>query len=447
MTMRARSSSRFLGPLTIAALVVALAVLWLVERPASERQLGAYLGQLVGAESILLMSVAIVLISTLPWVEVWFDGIDRAAIWHRRVAITGLLLLIPHILLSSGGRGPWWSGPAGVVATVGLVALVFWAVLPRWRTILPAPARRLVSAAHDWPPARVLARLLNNYEHWRALHRTTGIFVALAFAHALTDATPFGASPLLRWTFVAIGGVGLAFYAYRELLARRGAGLRDYQVRDVRPVGPGLTELVLAPLGRPLTFVPGQFATLHLEAKDGWHRHPFTIASAPTENTLRFTVKALGDFTTNIATLVRPGMPAVISGPRGRFTHEKGTARQVWIAGGVGITPFLSWLRSFDEQPPHAQVEFYYSVSDEAPYADEIVQIAERHANLSFHLVRTSTKGHLTAGQALAPFGGAGPDMSVFMCGPETMLKTLQVGLRQAGLPSRRIHREHFDWR
>ncbi len=445
--MRARSSSRFLGPLTIAALVVALAVLWLVERPASERRLGPYLGQLLGAEAILLMSVAIVLISTLPWVEVWFDGIDRAAIWHRRVAITGLLLVVPHILLSGSGRGPWWSGPAGVVATVGLSALVVWAVLPRWRSVLPTPARRLVSAAHEWLPARVLARLLGNYEHWRALHRTTGLFVAFAFAHALGDATPFAESPLLRWTFVVVGGTGLAFYAYRELLARRGRGLRDYQVRDVRQVSSGLTELALAPLGRPLEFVPGQFATLHLEAKDGWHRHPFTIASAPAESNLRFTVKALGDYTTNIATLVRPGMPAVISGPHGHFTHEKGTARQVWIAGGVGITPFLSWLRSFDERPPRAEVELFYSVSEEAPYADEIEQIAGRHPNLSFHLIRTRTRGRLTAEQALAPFGGVATDVSVLMCGPKTMLQALQVGLRQAGVSSRRIHREYFDWR
>ncbi len=92
-------------------------------------------------------------------------------------------------------------------------------------------------------------------------------------------------------------------------------------------------------------------------------------------------------------------------------------------------------------------VEFFYSVSEEAPYADEIEQIAGRHPNLGFRLIRTRTHGRLTADQALAPFGGAAPDVSVFMCGPQTMLKTLQIGLRQAGVPSRRIHREHFDWR
>lgn len=71
------------------------ALLWDVARPAGGPT-GGYVGQLLGAESILLLSIGLVLISTLPWVERWFDGIDRAGIWHRRVAITGMALLAPQ---------------------------------------------------------------------------------------------------------------------------------------------------------------------------------------------------------------------------------------------------------------------------------------------------------------------------------------------------------------
>ena len=46
-------------------------------------------------------------------------------------------------------------------------------------------------------------------------------------------------------------------------------------------------------------------------------------------------------------------MPAVIGGPHGRFSHWKGTDQQVWIAGGVGVAPFLSWLRALDGRLPH----------------------------------------------------------------------------------------------
>ena len=84
-----RLVAREVGPLVIVVLVVAYGVLWLVARPAGESG-GSYLGQMLGAEAILLLSIGLVLISTLPWVEEWFDGIDRAAIWHRRVAISGL---------------------------------------------------------------------------------------------------------------------------------------------------------------------------------------------------------------------------------------------------------------------------------------------------------------------------------------------------------------------
>ena len=75
--------------------------------------------------------------------------------------------------------------------------------------------------------------------------------------------------------------------------------------------------------------------------RDGWHKHPFTIASAPADN-VRITVGALGDFTSNIADLVEPGMPAVISSPKGHFDYGRGTEHQVWVAGGIGVSPMLS---------------------------------------------------------------------------------------------------------
>ena len=109
-------------PAAIGFLVVAWGVLWFVARPSGEST-GSYVGQFLGAESILLLSIGLVLISTLPWVEEWFDGIDRAAIWHRRVAIAGLVLLAPHILLSSSPHGTTLGGPLGAIGAIGLVAL------------------------------------------------------------------------------------------------------------------------------------------------------------------------------------------------------------------------------------------------------------------------------------------------------------------------------------
>jgi hypothetical protein len=91
--------ARRLGPVVIADLAAVWAVLWFAAEPHGQPA-GPYLGLFFGAESVLLLSIALVLISTLPWGEGVSDGIDRAAIWHRRVAITGMVLLVPPILLS-----------------------------------------------------------------------------------------------------------------------------------------------------------------------------------------------------------------------------------------------------------------------------------------------------------------------------------------------------------
>jgi predicted ferric reductase len=437
--------ARDVGPLTILGLVIAWAGLWLMARPASI-PFGSFFGQMLGAESVLLLSVALVLISTLPYVEAYFDGIDRAAVWHRRAAILGVLLLVPHIALSRNPGRAGTGGQLGALGMLGLVGLAAWAVLPRWRSVLPKLLHRPIDAARSTGPVRLLLRLSGGYERWRALHRTTGVFVAIGFAHGAMNGTPFAAAPILRFTYLVVGGVGLAFFVHKELIARFFARGHDYCVRAIRPVDHDLVEITLKPLCRPIRFVPGQFATVFLEAKDGWHRHPFTIASGPTETDIRFTIKALGDYTSQLRELIEPGMPAVISGPHGRFDRRRGTAHHIWIAAGVGIAPFLSWMRSLGNELTQ-DVDLFYSSQGAAPFADELTTIAARHPSLRLHLIDTATEGHLTPTEVLARTPGPPHQLSAFMCGPEPMLREFQTQLRTAGIRRSRIHREHLDWR
>src|SRR5437773_11883421 len=63
-----RLRRREIGPVAIAALVAAMGLLWIVARPEGEST-RSYVGQFLGAESVLLLSIGLVLISTLPWVE------------------------------------------------------------------------------------------------------------------------------------------------------------------------------------------------------------------------------------------------------------------------------------------------------------------------------------------------------------------------------------------
>ena len=110
------------------------------------------------------------------------------------------------------------------------------------------------------------------------------------------------------------------------------------------------------------------------------------------------------------------------------------------------MAPFLSWLRALDGQLPHS-VDFYYSAAGTPPFADEIRTIADRHPSLHAHLIDTSVDGRLTTDRVLSAATDDRCKLSVFMCGPQGMLRAFQTQLRLAGVPQRQIHREYFDWR
>ena len=370
--MHGRFVTREVGPAIIGVLVLAEAVLWIVARPAGEPT-ARYLGQLLGAESILLLSIGLVLISTLPWVEEWFDGIDRAAIWHRRVAITGLVLLAPHVLLASNPDSTALGGPLGVIGAIGLAALALWAILPRWQSVAPAPLRGLVVAARDTRPGARSPPAPGGYARWRALHRTTGLFVAAGFVARRPRRDAFAEPPSCAGATSqsAPSGLGSTSTAncWRAFSCRCTTTRCDAVRRSPRP---GRDR---AAATRPASeFVPGQFAMVYLEAKDGWHRHPFTISSSPHERR-PVTVKALGDYTSRIQELVEPGMPAVIGGPHGRFDHRaEPTARSGSPPASASRRSSAGCARSTAIWPQH--VDFFYTAAGEAPFAQEIREIA-----------------------------------------------------------------------
>src|SRR5260370_5743616 len=181
--------ARRLGPAVVGGLSAAWWVLWfVVEAPGQPAT--AYLGQFFGAESVLLLSIALVLISTLPWVEGVFDGIARAAIWHRRVAITGMVLLVPHILLSVSPRRSRLGPLLAVIGAAGLLILAVWAILPRWRSLIPRALHRPVLAVRRLPGLRDLGKKMGGYELWRSVHPLTRPFVAARFPPGPPAGTP-----------------------------------------------------------------------------------------------------------------------------------------------------------------------------------------------------------------------------------------------------------------
>jgi predicted ferric reductase len=424
-----------LGATLLAAVATGNAALWLIARPPSQPA-GRYVGELCGAEAVLLLSCALVLATLLPPIERAFGGLDHVAVWHRRVATIAVLLLVPHLVLVTSAADRYATAIGnglGVLALLGLVVLAVWALAPRLR-------------AAGWPgPVRRLARV--GYERWLTVHRLTGLFVIAAVAHGALVAPALHSSTLLRATYLAIGATGAVAYAYRELFARFVVPAHDYAVSEVRRPNDTTTEVSLEPVRDPLVFVPGQFVVLSFGGAAGWQRHPFSVASAPSERRLDVSIKAIGDYTRDLYDKLRPGTPAKAVGPFGGFDYSRGGHDQIWIAGGIGVTPFMSWIRSLDGSFDR-NVDFYYSVRRQADalYLDEIDAALRQHPTLHAKVVETEREGLLTAEQT-ANGHPRGADVWVYMCGPPPMMTALAKGFRALGIPASRVRWEQFDIR
>jgi hypothetical protein len=99
----------------------------------------------------------------------------------------GMALLLPHILLSSNPRGAGLGGTLALVGVLGLIALVVWPILPRWRAILPRRLHGPILAIRELPGVRTLHDRIGGYERWRSLHRLTGVFVGVGFLHGVSE--------------------------------------------------------------------------------------------------------------------------------------------------------------------------------------------------------------------------------------------------------------------
>ena len=428
--------SRFrLAPTPGAFVVVALAVgyplLWALARPTGQPTT-RYIGEIFGTEAVFLLCISLVLVTVLPGIERAFSGLDRVAVWHRDVSTVAVLLLIPHWVLatSSPDRYAHGVGPAlGQIALIGLLVVAVWALAPKLR-------------AARWPgPVQRLARV--TYERWLTAHRLAGIFVISAVAHGGLVDPALHASTLLRVVFFTTGGIGIAAYLYRELFARFVIPIYDYTVADVRRPTDATLEVSLEPVRAPVSFRSGQFVFLELGGELGWQRHPFSVASAPSARRLELAIKAAGDYTRDLQDALRRGTPAKVIGPFGGFDYRNGGHEQIWVAGGIGVTPFMSWIRdlngTFDRD-----VDFYYSLAHDtdAIYLDEVEAAAAHHPTLRPHVVYSDRDGLLTPDQTLS--GHTGKDVWVYMCGPAPMMDAFSKGYGQLGVPPSRVRYEEF---
>jgi predicted ferric reductase len=424
--MDVRLKRRHVGGSAVLTAGAGMIVLWVQQRPTTLP--GRYeWGELAGVMAVYLFTWSLILATRARWLEPWFGGLDRMYLWHKWAAICGTLLVLPHFTVTGSvpGRPPNSVGIGlGVISLFGIIGLVVIS-LPR--------------------AARIL-RL--SYNRWKFLHRLMGLFVATSVIHGLLLDQVIASSLLLQVVLLMVGIVGSGCYLYEELLMRRLLPTADYTVTSVTHPAEDIVELRLTPSGPGITPQPGQFVFLHVGGDDAWHEHPFSIAGTGPDHRLRLSVRARGRETRRLFAELTPGLPATISGPYGMFDFTLGSRAQVWVAGGIGVVPFLSWLQALTPQDRRS-VELFYTVPTEADaaYLPELLVQSDRLQSVHGHPVFTRTHGHLTGADINGALQVPITDVHTFICGPVPMVEDISRYLRRRGVPRDYIHAEHFAFR
>jgi predicted ferric reductase len=367
-------------------------------------------------------------------------GIDVIYHFHRQISLVGAALVIAHPIILFASRPETlallnpitapWRARFGLTALVAVILLI---VISIWRK-----------------------QLRVSYEKWRISHGTLAtLAVLMAMLHILGVGhyvdTPWKQA---FWVAFTVGWVALLFYVriLKPLLVLRS----PYRVREVIEERGDTWTLVMEPeRGSGMKFHAGQFVWLNIwDSPVALTEHPFSISSsAEKPEQLSLTIKNLGDFTETIQH-VPVGKRVYLDGPYGSFSTVRERAeRYVFIAGGIGITPLMSMLRTHADRGDQRPFILIYANKDwESITFREELEALETRMNLKvFHVLEDppeqwdSYDGFVTKEIILETVPDPHHGVEFFTCGPDAMMDAVEKALEEIGVPLGGYHSERYN--
>ncbi|MDX8348655.1 ferric reductase-like transmembrane domain-containing protein [Cognatiyoonia sp. IB215446] len=375
----------------------------------------------LGALSMSSMAMSLILAARWRLIDRLMGGPDKSYAAHRWLGFFALAGALGHwALASSVGSGllPLLaeSGEnSGTIAALGLLVMT----------------------------AAAMVRAIP-YHVWKLSHMLMGPIFLFAAYHTFFVASPLavGAAP---WALMAVVSV-IGLIAWGQTLLRKRTPTKLVSVSEVTPFEGGV-DITLASDTPLSSYRPGQFATLaHNRARA--EAHPFTIAGGD-EWSRRFVIRAAGDWTNSFVQNVTRGDAFRLSGGFGRFLPQihAGRTEQLWVAGGVGITPFLAALEKM--QPDgNARITLLYCIRSRASAG--AIATVEKHAarlpQLALTVVNEAHGDLLIATRLAYVVREMSSDAEAYLCGPEGLKLLVETAWDTQGKTGA-IHSERFDFR
>ncbi len=386
------------------------------------RDAGALFSQYLGISALILMAWAQVMATRMPGVETVFGGLDRVYVLHKWSGVIAMAAVLVHDTIDADMRGLGretalndLAETLGEISLYGLLILVVLSIA----TFVP-------------------------YHLWKWTHKAMGALFAAGVFHFVFILKPFAMTDPVGLYAGGFCLVGLLAYGW-TMLPETARPSHGYTIDAVSRTG-GALAVTLVPDGRGIRPVPGQFGVLRFTGAGKPEPHPFSFSRIGPDGALRVTIKPLGDFTTGLASHLAAGQAVRLQGPFGRF-RQAPRGPQVWIAAGIGITPFLAWAAALSDDAPPVHLFYCYRNADEAPHLDEIAALAAQKPNLHLHAYVSADGDRLTPQAVANIVGSALGTATVAYCGPVTLRRTLEAGLKRHGVTAKRFHYEEFEFR
>jgi len=429
-----------LGLVLICILAVLPLAFWLSMMPLANRFTSSLttfrsLGQMAGLLGMAMLSINFVLSARFKVLDKLFIGLKKVYVRHHSIGLIAFCLILFH--------------PVFLTIQYLFISLnssfIFIFSIQDW----PVNFGKLAITA--FIVLMVITLYLNfKYQNWKSTHKYMGIVLLLASVHMLLIPSDVSNNAVLKYYMLSLAILGGASYLYRTIFGVYKKGEYRYELKEVIKINENVAELKLVPLGETIKFLPGQFVFIRFEDKGVLSEsHPFSISSPYSqENGLSLGIKTLGDYTSMLY-LMKPGAICRIEGPFGAFSYKKAKSkRQIWVAGGIGITPFLGMARQINSDIASAanyKIDLYYAVKNpnEAAFAEELSEIARRNNNFKFYQHFSEKDGHISA--RLIKSDGDINGAEIFLCGPLSFMRSLRNQFVEIGFDNGRIHSEEFN--
>jgi predicted ferric reductase len=404
---------------------------------------------LTGLSALSLMSLSMVISLRLPWFNKKMAGLDKAYIVHKWAGIVSTVLMIFHWL---GEKIPRWLVQTGFITNPG--ELNDRSTFSDLEISLFQSGVLLVEWTFYIVLVLVVVALYKKipYHIFRKTHKFfPGVFLVAAYHGATAQlkehwlTTPGG---YLLLILILIGVVAALVALFQQI----GAAQKVIAViTKIEHHQQGITDIRVETPQKPLVYHAGQYAFLRF-AHDS-EPHPFTIASSGIDpHSLRFAVKSLGGFTNELQTKLWAGQSVEIEGPYGEFDFDKAVenpkGRQIWIAGGIGITPFIGRLEHLTHHGGTKQkIDFWYSTRSEINmiFPDSLPSLCQR-TGVNFYHMNSAKQEYLTA-QTLFEVTGNFDDVSIWFCGPAEFSECLLKDLSAYNFDKKNFHYDSFSMR